>query len=412
MSDDPDNIINWKFSELSEGYCALLKVFSIIGLKFSLEEAEACIFGAQNRGSSSKASNITFIQQQIFLHDRHNWIAASQDTLSSNPSYPFKYLFCFRERMVFDFISSRNQSDLKPQQHQNLIRLYEERMSNLSEIWYVPRICYIFFTANHVWGHANVLKQLKYMAMLALFKLLISEEYSECRDLCRHMISIVKSREMEADVGAGLLSGWSCMIAGTLLIEQDYVKSRQYIDYGLQLLNCKYPQTKEEQRKYLYYQGGKFMFYYITGIQPALNFWFLPNWTINWAEDSRNLVLDCINYREPLLDLMTRYLSSSKAGNEEQMMFDYMFANDQLLMKADRNYIKSRILARMLMKMKFSGYSYLAKCLEKSFVSDISVEFRPKTLYSVASYFVAIGKWKDGMKWAKSGHEKSVKYGK
>jgi hypothetical protein len=362
------------------------------------------------------------LQKTLLYYDRFDWIEKiTSESIIADPFCPFKHVYRFKEIEVFSTAYRYIPDATKHKQHRILVSFYEENVTDDTELWYIPYICYHFARCG-LTNRRDSLLRIQYLNILGNYLTHEPESYVEAQQVFGEISKLVEENKLIEDVGPFELSEWHLQLAfclsGRSITNSDFLdECLTEIYAAFEYLKYSWPETNTDWLQTLFLQGLKWFMTNLDIFTGSSRKALKTNRGTKFSKRNffKNKSSERMMKLEPSLQLITSIQFHTDALLRDQIGYGLLLCNIQAQMKKTKSFEQSRlkILGSIALKAWFAGYHKIAVKLMSMLPDIFDGQELDGQSYSIKTKFlVSTGQWEIAEAWAKRGIEVCQKYSK
>jgi hypothetical protein len=395
----------------NEEFQKFLKVASVVGKDFSLEEVAAILTEGYEKLFNNTVARLSKV---VKVHNCDKIIEPKEMPSSKSPINVFSNVYKFTASDMRDSIYMNRLTESERQSmHLKLVRFYETKLTIDNEPTFVPKICFHYNLAN-VKDRDSILQCIRYMVMLGTYLCQRAEMYQEAIAVYTKLQSIVEKFQLESVLGPTAMSEIHIQLGHAyrhgLPTQVNKIQSLRHLMIAIDTLEYRWPKTNSD-----------WILLYIKEVSlwgwSTLTKIFRKNrkQKIKKTDDSflnrllrrdiytKNQKLERLEHIQPILENMARNLFEMDANMRDIIGIDLLLLNQSFRMgMAVKS--SSKLILSFAMSFWFSGNRKIAIKLASS---TTEVEFDAFTCFKCSTFWTLVGNWRRGELLAESGLQKS-----
>jgi hypothetical protein len=414
-----DEFLLYIFDNLkSKEFQKVLKISSVIGREFSLEEVAHILTKKYPKYYNRALSRLKTL---VKINNYDSLIAVVMNG-KNNPLHPYENNYQFTNMLMRDAIYNHRLTRAERSAiHLDFVRLFESEITDANETTFIPRICYHYSNSNCT-DRENILQHIKYMVMLGNYICLIAEMYMETITLYTKIKQMIEENELEEVLGANIVSEIHSRLGHAyrhgLPDEINPIQSLRNLMIAIDILQFHWPKTDTQWLALIFREG------LVWGFHNFMNIFKITNkkiskskkkrnrlniqWLLGRDEFYRNQRLDRLEHLQPILEEISRSLLETDARVRDQIGCDLLILNNGFRMGL-REQSGSKLSLSFATNFWFSGYPNISRKIANR-IKDKYMD--PQALAVGAHYWTVCGEWKTALQWAENGMELSQIIGK
>jgi hypothetical protein len=404
-----EELLLWQYDTLkSKEFQKILRVASIIGKEFSLEEVTGVIADGNDRIYNRTMARLINL---IKLCDSFGIIEPFQPSHRQETVYPFQHMYIFTTSLFRDVLyNSRLTITDKESYHMKLVRFYENQLTLENEPTFIPKICY-HYQFMGVSERDAVLQHIQYMVMLGNYICLRAEMFKETIDLYQNIQSIIDTHALEDVLGPNLISEIHIRLSHAyshgLPHEINLIQSLRHLMIAIDLLDFEWP--KSETEWWLLLGREAIAWSWISAIKPVYKL-FNKNskkkkkrsylsYLFGMDEYAQNQKVDRLEHLQPILETMSKNLYQTDAVLRHQIGCDLLVLNNSFRM-GNYRYSSNALRLSFATNFWFSGKKRLAIRIADG-ITDNGLD--TQTYANGSLFWTLCGRWDLALKWSAGG---------
>jgi hypothetical protein len=393
----------------------LLKIASVIGREFSLEEVATVLSGDYTKFS------LVFLERLKSLIRMYDYgrLLEPREGAKQSPIYPFENNFIFTSSQMRESIyKSRVTTTEKNSIHLKLVRYYEKEIIQTNEPTFVPKICHHYHFIGYT-DRDDILQHVKYMVMLGNYICLSAEMYLETIQLYTGIKSLIEEKELEGVLGANLRSEIHIRLGHAyshgLPDEINKIQSLRHLMIAIDMLDFKWPRNDSQWWNLIIGEASlwgwsAFAKIFLKEGDQKKRRNFLRD-LFNRDEYSTNQKIDRLEHLQPVLKDLSRNLVENGYRMRDQIGCDLLVLNNAYRMGIYHS-SGAKLPISFATNFWFTGHPIISKNIA-SRILEKNIEKNMDALsYSAgAFYWIVCGRWDIAFRWAENGMDLSQKVG-